>query len=161
MKRPPLIALCGTSTSTEAEDLLGEAVGKLLAERGAIVLCGGLGGIMKSGAKGVAAGGGTCIGMLPGTDPDEGNEYLTFSIPTGLGEMRNGLLARASVGMIAIGGGYGTLSEIGFMLRIGRPVVNLASWGVSQPGENTPDAGMHWSTDPVDAVEWLWKAIDQ
>lgn len=145
--------------STQAEDEVGEAVGRLLAERGAVVLCGGLGGIMRSGAKGVTEAGGTCIGMLPGTDADEGNEFLSIAIPTGMGEMRNGLLARACHGMIAIGGGYGTLSEIGFMLRLAKPVANLSSWGISLPGESAPDPGMHWATSPTDAVDWLWKAM--
>ena len=118
-KRPPIIALCGTSTSNETEDAIARETCRLLAEKGALVLCGGLAGVMSSGRpQGVTEAGGTCIGFLPGTDADEGNEYLSFAIPTGMGEMRNGLLARASAGMIAIGGGYGTLSEIGFGARL-------------------------------------------
>ena len=158
-KRPLLLALCGTSTSTPEEDRLGEAVGRLCAELGAIGLCGGLGGIMASAAKGATEAGGVCIGLLPGVDADEGNEYLSYSIPTGLGEMRNGLLARASAGLIAIGGGYGTLSEIGFARRLDKPVVCLDSWGVSLPGQSEPDPGIHWSTDPEEAMAWLWKQI--
>lgn len=157
--RPPLIALCGTSTSTPEEDRLARAVGALCAERGAIGLCGGLGGVMTSAAQGVEDAGGVCIGFLPGTDAEEGNRHLTYAIPTGMGEMRNGLLARASAGMIAIGGGYGTLSEIGFMRRLDKPVVCLASWGIQLPGEDAPDPGIHWSTDPDEAVAWLWKEI--
>jgi uncharacterized protein (TIGR00725 family) len=159
-RRAPIIALCGTSTSTPAEDALAQTVGQLCAQRGALVLCGGLGGVMSSGARGVADAGGTVIGFLPGSDADEGNEFLTYSIPTGLGEMRNGLLAKAAAGMIAIGGGWGTLSEIGFMMRLGKPVANLSSWGIQQPGESHNDPSMHWTTDPQDAVEWLFKAIE-
>lgn len=158
-KRPPLIAICGTSTSDAHEDALAEHVGRLCAERGAVVLCGGLGGVMTSAARGVRAAGGVCIGLLPGSDPTDGNEFLSYAIPTGMGEMRNGLLARAAVGMIAIGGGYGTLSEIGFMRRIDRPVASLQSWGIQQPGDSRPDPGIHWASDPEEAVAWLWEAF--
>jgi uncharacterized protein (TIGR00725 family) len=159
IKQPVLIALCGTSASSEEEDQLGETVGKLFAQRGAVGLCGGLGGIMSSAAKGMTEAGGTCIGMLPGSDPSEGNPFLTFAIPTGMGEMRNGLLAKATAGMIAIGGGYGTLSEIGFARRLDKPVVCLGSWGVSLPGDTGLDPGIHWSTDPEEAVAWLWSQV--
>ena len=158
-KRPPVIALCGTSTSTDVEDAIAREAGRLLAEKGALVLCGGLAGVMKSGAQGVTEAGGTCIGFLPGTDAGEGNEYLSFVIPTGMGEMRNGLLARASAGMIAIGGGYGTLSEIGFGARLGKPVACVATFGISQPGTSEPDPGMHWSEDVAEAIDWLWAQI--
>lgn len=158
-KRPLLIALCGTSSSTEREDALGHDVGRLVAERGAVGLCGGLGGIMSSAAKGVTSAGGTCIGLLPGTDSDEGNENLSYSIPTGMGEMRNGLLARASAGMIAIGGGYGTLSEIGFARRLGKPVAALATWNIQLPGETENDPGIFWAISGEEAVEWLFSQI--
>jgi len=114
---------------------------------------------MTSAARGATQAGGVVIGLLPGPDADEGNEFLTYSIPTGLGEMRNGLIARACLGMVAIGGGYGTLSEIGFMLRLGRPVASIASWGVHQPGASEPDPEIHWATDPAEAVSWLWQRM--
>ena len=157
--RPIIVALCGTSTASTNENELALRVGELCAQKGALVLCGGLAGVMSSGAEGVRSAGGIAIGLLPGDDPDEGNEFLSFAIPTGLGEMRNGLLAKASRGMIAIGGGYGTLSEIGFMRRLGRPVACIASWGIHQPGETNLDEGIYWASNPEDAVTWLWNEM--
>ena len=157
--RAPLIAVCGTSQANDDEHRIAETVGLLCAERGAVVVCGGLGGVMESSAKGAMLGGGTSIGFLPGGDADEANEYLTFAIPTGLGEMRNGVIARSCAGMIAIGGGYGTLSEIGFMRRLDRPVTCIDSWQISQPGEMRPDPGIHWATSVDDAVDWLWEKL--
>ena len=90
-----------------------EEVGRRLAERGAVVLCGGLGGVMAAVARGVRSAGGTCVGLLPGEDPAAAAPDVTVAVPTGMGEMRNALLARACAGMVAIGGGYGTLSEVG------------------------------------------------
>ena len=157
--RGPLVAVCGTSQASPEEARIGSRVGELLAQRGAIVVCGGLGGVMAAAAQGVAKAGGTCLGFLPGDDPAAAPPEITVAIPTGLGELRNGLIARACVGMVAIGGGYGTLSEIGFALRIGRPIVGIHTWPVIQPGDSTPDPTFHLETDPDVAVEWLWEQI--
>lgn len=157
--RPLLVALCGTSQSTDAEDELGFTVGRLCADKGVVGICGGLGGIMSSAAKGMTEAGGTCIGLLPGSDANEGNEYLSYSLPTGLGEMRNGLVARAAAGMVAIGGGYGTLSEISLARRLDKPVVCLGSWSFEAP-DPMDDPGVYWSKDPEDAMEWLWRQLE-
>jgi uncharacterized protein (TIGR00725 family) len=105
-------------------------VGRELAEHGAVLVCGGLGGVMEAACRGAKDGGGTTIGILPGTDRAAANRFVDFAIPTGLGEARNALVVRAADALIAIGGAYGTLSEIAFALKAGKPVAGLGSWEV-------------------------------
>jgi uncharacterized protein (TIGR00725 family) len=107
-----------------------ESVGRELASRGAVLVCGGLGGVMEAACTGAKGGGGTTIGILPGTDRAAANPFVDFAIPTGLGEARNALVVRAADALIAIGGGYGTLSEIAFALKAGKPVVGLGTWEI-------------------------------
>lgn len=121
----PIIAVIGGGTCTPEETALAEETGRLLAQRGAIVLCGGLGGVMEAVARGVKANGGTTVGILPGTDPAAANRYIDIPLATGMGEMRNALIVRAAQAVIAIGGGWGTLSEIALAQRIGTPVAGL------------------------------------
>lgn len=109
---------------------LAREVGRLLAERGALVLTGGLGGVMAAAAEGAAAAGGLSIGLLPGTDRAGGNAHSTVLIPTGLGEVRNALLVRSADAIVAVGGSWGTLSEIALAQRYGVPVVCLEGWSV-------------------------------
>lgn len=120
-----------------------EAVGRELARRGAVVVCGGLGGAMAAACRGAASEGGASVGLLPGVDRAEANEWVTVAIPTGLGELRNGLVVRAADAVIAVAGGHGTLSEIGFALKTGRPVVGLGTWEID---------GVVAASDPADAV---------
>jgi uncharacterized protein (TIGR00725 family) len=157
--RAPLIAVCGTSTASPAEADAAEAAGRLIAEGGAVVVCGGLGGVMEAAARGAEAGGGVCVGLLPGDDPREANDHVGIALATGLGEIRNALIARSCAGMIAIGGGFGTLSEIGFMLRLGRPVAAVASWDVRRPGDTEPEPAIHRAGDAAAAVSWLWSEL--
>jgi uncharacterized protein (TIGR00725 family) len=128
---PRYVAVCGTSEATEEERTVAQEVGRLLAEAGAVILCGGLGGVMQAVSEGASAAGGTVIGVLPGRDRDAANRSLTFALATGLGEGRNYVLASAADGLIAIGGGWGTLSEIALARRLGRPVVGLGTWQVA------------------------------
>lgn len=121
----PLVAVVGGSECTAPEADVAEEVGRRLAQAGAIVLCGGLTGVMEAVGKGVRAGGGLTIGILPGNDPAEANRFIDIPLATGMGEMRNALIVRAAGAVIAIGGSYGTLSEIALALRIGTPVVGL------------------------------------
>jgi uncharacterized protein (TIGR00725 family) len=116
-----------------------ELLGRRLAEAGAVVICGGGPGVMEAVCRGAQAAGGTTVGLLPGLDRAEGNPHLTVSIPTGLGQGRNLLLVRSSNALIAVGGGFGTLSEIALALRTGTPVIGLATWS------------LHLSGHPVDA----------
>jgi uncharacterized protein (TIGR00725 family) len=107
-----------------------EEVGRLLAERGAMVVCGGLGGVMEAACRGARAGGGTTIGILPGLSRSDANPFVDVVIPTGLGEARNALVVRAADAVIALGGGYGTLSEIALALKAGKRVVGLGTWEI-------------------------------
>src|SRR5437667_2551146 len=121
----PIIAVIGGSTCTTEQTAIAEETGRLLAQRGAIVVCGGLGGVMEAAAKGAKANGGTTVGILPGADPAAANAHIDVPLATGLGEMRNFLIVRTAHALIAIGGGVGTLSEIALAQRIGKPVVGL------------------------------------
>lgn len=105
-------------------------MGRLLAERGAMVVCGGLGGTMEAACRGARAAGGTTLGLLPGLDRSAANEFVSVAVPTGLGEARNALVVRAADAVIALGGGYGTLSEIALALKAGKRVVGLETWEI-------------------------------
>ena len=131
----PIIAVVGPAKCSEKQAALAEAVGAIIAKRGAIVVCGGRGGVMEAACRGAASAGGTTVGILPGTEIGEGNQYLTIALPTGLGEARNALVAMAGQAMIAIGGSYGTLSEIALALKAGRKVIGLESWSAIDHAE--------------------------
>jgi uncharacterized protein (TIGR00725 family) len=135
---PVHVAVVGTGTADESQIAIAEETGRLLAARDCVVVCGGLGGVMEAVARGVRSGGGTVVGLLPGADRREGNPHLSVAIATGLGEMRNALVVRAADVVVAIGGAYGTLSEIAFALRTGVPVVGIGTWAlddvVAAPG---------------------------
>jgi hypothetical protein len=109
-------------------------VGRLVAEAGAILLCGGLGGVMAAASRGAARAGGTVVGLLPGFDRRDANPWVTVSIVTGMDQARNVVLVRSCDAVVAVGGSYGTLSEIALGLKLGVPVVALGSWRVSAPG---------------------------
>ena len=133
-----------------------EVVGRRLAEAGAIVVCGGGPGVMEAVCRGAQAAGGTTVGLLPGLDRAEGNPHLTISIPTGLGQGRNLLLVRSSNALIAMGGGFGTLSEIALALRTGTPVIGLATWSLHLDGR--PVDAFPVATDPDTAAELALEA---
>ena len=144
MRQRTYVAVVGPGDATSHETRNAESVGRALAERGAIVITGGLGGVMAAAARGVAQAGGTTVGILPGSDRADGDEALTIAIPTGLGELRNGLVVRAADVVIAIGGAYGTLSEIALALRTSVPVIALRSWDID---------GVERVESPEDAVD--------
>lgn len=133
MPMQELVAVAGPGAGTVGPHVLAEQVGALLAMRGVGVVCGGLGGVMEAACRGARNNGGLTIGLLPGTDRSAANPFVEIAIPTGLGEARNVLVVRAAMAVIAIGGSYGTLSEIAFALKIGTPVVGLATWHLSHP----------------------------
>jgi uncharacterized protein (TIGR00725 family) len=105
-----------------------EEVGRLLAEAGAVVVTGGMGGVMEAASKGAREAGGTTLGVLPGGDRRDANPWLTVAVPTGMGEARNALVVRAADCVIAVGGAWGTLSEIAFARKTGKGVAGLRSW---------------------------------
>jgi uncharacterized protein (TIGR00725 family) len=102
--------------------------GRYLAENGAIVVCGGLGGVMEGAARGAKEGGGVTIGILPGDDPGDANEYIDYAIPTGFGEARNIIVVRTADAVVAFPGKYGTLSEMAFTLKMKKPLVSVSAW---------------------------------
>jgi uncharacterized protein (TIGR00725 family) len=129
------VAVVGSGEATAAELALAEEVGAQLADLGAAVVTGGLGGVMEAACRGAKSRRGLTIGLLPGLDRSEANGWVDVAIATGLGELRNGLVVRAADALVAIGGGAGTLSEIGFALKLGRPVIGLGTFeadGVTQ-----------------------------
>ncbi|HEV7845102.1 MAG TPA: TIGR00725 family protein, partial [Thermoleophilaceae bacterium] len=107
-----------------------ETVGRELAERGAMLVCGGLGGVMEAACRGAKEAGGTTVGVLPGNDRLDANAFVDIAIPTGLGQGRNVILVRAGDALLAVGGGHGTLSEIALALRLGKRVVGLGTWDI-------------------------------
>jgi uncharacterized protein (TIGR00725 family) len=107
-----------------------ERVGRELGSRGAVLVCGGLGGVMEAACRGAKEAGATTVGILPGTDRAAANEFVDVAIPTGLGEARNALVVRAADALVAVGGGYGTLSEIALALKAGKRVVGIGTWDV-------------------------------
>lgn len=141
------IGVVGPGTgASDGERRLAHRVGVLLAVRHATVVTGGLGGVMRAASQGACERGGRTLGLLPGDDRAEGNEFLTVSVPTGLGEMRNALVVRSSDALIAIGGSWGTLSEIALAIRTGVPVIGLGGW-------NLPEPGVVRATSPEHAVD--------
>lgn len=132
---PPYIAVIGPGRDVSA-DLLAQAheVGRRLAARGAVVLTGGLGGVMEAASRGAYEFGGTTVGLLPGSDRAAGNPYLTVVLPTGLGEMRNALLVRSADAVIAVGCSWGTLSEVALAVRTGVPIAAIDCWDLPEGG---------------------------
>lgn len=130
MGRIPYIGVVGAGEATAEQAALAEETGAMLAEAGAVVVTGGRGGVMEAACRGAKSRRGATVGLLPGDDRDDANGWVDIAIATGLGEMRNGLIVRASDALIAIGGGTGTLSEIALALRTGTPVVGLGTWEV-------------------------------
>jgi uncharacterized protein (TIGR00725 family) len=147
-----VVAVVGAGTAAAATDAAAETVGRLLAEAGAVVVCGGLGGVMAATCRGAAEAGGLTIGILPGDDRSLANQWVSVAIATGLGELRNGLIVRAAESLIAVGGEYGTLSEIALALKLGRPVVGLHTWELHRPAGRL-DQGIVVASDPRDAVD--------
>ena len=133
----PYIAVVGADDSaTAAEVADAAAVGAALALQGAVVVCGGLGGVMEGACRGAHETGGRTVGILPGSDRAAANPFVDIAIPTGMGELRNGLIVRAADAVIAVGGGFGTLSEIALALRTGTPVIGLGTWELARDGRS-------------------------
>ena len=132
--RGPFLAVVGAATCDERVAALAEAVGREIGRRGAVLVCGGRGGVMEAACRGARSQGGTTVGILPGFDRGQANPYVDIPIVTGLGEARNAVVVRSAGAVIAVSGGYGTLSEIGLALKMGKPVVGLETWELHQKG---------------------------
>ena len=122
------IAIVGPGSAQAAELEAAEEAGAAVAEAGAGLVCGGLGGVMEAACRGARSRGGLTLGLLPGSDREAANGWVVVAVPTGLGEARNALVVRAADAVVAIGGGWGTLSEIALALKTGVPVVGVGTW---------------------------------
>ena len=149
-----IISVIGGSDSTPEHRALAEEVGRELAKRGVLVVCGGLRGVMEAACRGAKSAGGTTIGILPGRAAAEANSYVDIPIVTSMGYARNVIVVHTGHAVIAIGGAFGTLSEIGHALGDGIPVVGLNTWPLSRNGDGQDVNGsIVQASDPVDAVE--------
>jgi uncharacterized protein (TIGR00725 family) len=147
------VAVIGGGAAHDELTRLAEEAGRLLAEGGATVVCGGLGGVMEASARGAARAGGVVIGIVPGEDPDAANEHCTHVVATGIGHARNLAVVASADAVIAIGGGWGTLAEIAFARRLDRPVVTLESWTASGRGDMRDGPGIESADSPAEAVD--------
>lgn len=149
------IAVIGAGRCDEATYDVAREVGRLIAQRGAILVCGGLGGVMDAAAQGAKEAGGLTVGILPGENRLGASKHLDVALPTGMGETRNALIARVADAVIAIGGEYGTLSEIGLALKMGKPVIGLGTWEILKKGQR--DTGIVVVDAPQAAVKKVFE----
>lgn len=157
MTRPPLkIGVLGPNDPSPAERARAAAVGHGIARAGAVLICGGLGGVMAAAAETAQRAGGLTVGILPGQRADAANPFIDLALPTGLGAGRNLLVVQACDAVIAIGGRYGTLTEIAFALRLGLPVIGLGTWQLLRDGR--PDGGIRVVPTPAAAVRLALRA---
>jgi uncharacterized protein (TIGR00725 family) len=144
------VGVVGSGDTDPTTDESAERVGREIAQAGAVLVCGGLGGVMEAASRGAFNAGGLTIGLLPGVDRSAANRWIGVAIPTGLGELRNGLIVRSSDVLIALGGEYGTLSEVAFALKLRKPVVGVTTWSLTRP-DGLLEAGLV-PASPQDAV---------
>lgn len=155
---PRIIGVIGESQfSDPANEARAEEIGRLIAAAGDVLICGGLSGVMEAACRGAKAAGGVTIGVLPGSNRAQANRYVDYAIATGLGEARNVLIVLSADALVAIGGGFGTLSEIGHALRSGKPVIGLGTWQAAR-GEAT--APVTTATSAQEAWKLLVRAMD-
>ncbi|RME30765.1 MAG: TIGR00725 family protein [Candidatus Zixiibacteriota bacterium] len=147
----PVIAVIGGSICSEEQARQAETVGRLIAEHGGVVVCGGMGGIMEAVSRGAKQAGGLTVGILPTTNKHDANRFIDFAIPTGFGEARNALVVRTADAVIAFPGKYGTLSEMALALVAGKPVVSLSNWDLGD------DSGVVVAKDPQEAAALAMK----
>jgi uncharacterized protein (TIGR00725 family) len=157
VRRPPVAAVVGPGDTSD-ERLLADAehVAAGLARADAVIVTGGLGGVMAAAARGARSAGGHVVGMLPGDDPADANEWVDVAVPTGLGQGRNLLVVQGADVVVAVGGSWGTLAEIALARRLGIPVVSLHGWAVEGPPADDDLAVVKSADDAVRAaVAWL------
>lgn len=153
----PYVAVVGAGLPDPETDGIAFEVGRLLGEREAVVVCGGMTGVMEAVCRGAKEAGGSTVGILPGHRRADANPYVDVAIPTGMGEMRNAIIARAGDAMIAVGGEFGTLSEIALALKIGKVVVGLVTWDLAGRGHRVE--AVVRATSPLDAVDKALAAV--
>ena len=155
----PYVAVIGASNATEWELATAEEIGRLLGEIGCVLVCGGLGGVMNAAARGAETAGGLSVGILPGEDREEAGRHLTLAITTGFGEARNALVARSSDAVIAVGGEFGTLSEIALALKMGIPVIGMGTWELGR--DDLDRDPIIRAETPGEALEALRRVLPQ
>jgi uncharacterized protein (TIGR00725 family) len=160
MTRPAQISVIGKGTPDPEAEELAHDVGERLARAGAVVVCGGLGGVMAA-SRGAASAGGAVIGIVPTTETAEANPYCTHVVATGVGHARNLAVVSSGDAVIAVGGEWGTLSEIAFARALGRAVVALQSWTVSGPGAMEAGPGVEVASEPQVAIDLALRAAEQ
>jgi hypothetical protein len=136
-----MIGVIGAGSCTKAIYEQARIIGQGIARLGAVLICGGLGGVMEGACHGAREAGGTTVGILPGPEKTTANPYVTIPVATDLGHARNIIIARSADILVAISGGYGTLSEISIGLKLGKPVIGLGTWSDMENIQyvNTPD----------------------
>ncbi len=149
------VAVIGRSDCSSEQAALAEEVGALLAERNVVVVCGGLGGVMEAACRGARSRGGLTVGVLPGNDRTAANQWVSLPIATGIGQARNIAVVRSCQAVIAIGGAYGTLSEIAFALDSRIPVIGIGTWKLA--GVDSDTDCLHEVTTPLEAVNLAMK----
>ena len=151
-----MIGVIGGETCSPAEGETAFAVGRELAARGHTLVCGGRGGVMREACRGARSEDGVTVGILPGDDRTDMNEFVTVPIVTGIGFARNTMIPRTADALVAVGGRYGTLSEIAFALIAGKPVVTMGSWDLTLPdGAIAPLVSCDDAGAAIDACERL------
>jgi uncharacterized protein (TIGR00725 family) len=146
------VAVIGKGAADAELEPLAEEVGRLLAEAGVVVVCGGMGGVMEGAARGAREAGGDVVGIVPTESPDDANEHVTHVVATGIGHARNLAVVGSADAVIAIGGEWGTLAEIAFARRLGRAVVAIRGWNVSGSGAMEGGPGIEVAGDAAEAV---------
>jgi uncharacterized protein (TIGR00725 family) len=155
--RKVIVAVIGTKQPSPEESKLAEEAGRELAKNGIILICGGLGGVMEDACRGARAEGGLTIGVIPGDDRKSANSYVQIPIVTGIGYARNVIIVRSAQSVIAVGGGYGTLTEIGYALDSKIPVIGLGTWKISR--NNQLDKSIIRARNAKEAVNKALKLI--
>jgi len=147
-----IIGVIGASSCDPKTAAQAERLGELLAGRGAVIACGGLGGVMEAVSCGASRAGGIVVGILPGPDKSSANRYVTIPVATGMGHARNVIIAHTADALVAVEGGHGTLSEIAVGLKLGKPVVAMGGWSLMD--------GVTPADSPEDAVEKVFSILN-
>lgn len=148
-----IISVIGAGSCDKEIYSMAEKVGRLIAQKGATLVTGGLGGVMEAASKGAQEAGGTTVGILPGFSKDDANRYVDIPITTGLSHARNVIIARSADALIAVSGEYGTLSEIAIALKLGKPVIGIKTWDTIK--------GVIKVNSPEEAIETVMQEIDE
>ena len=155
--RKRYISVIGGGRCDERNYQIAYEVGQGIAQRGAVLVCGGLGGVMEAACKGAKSKDGLTVGILPSDDKRDANPYVDVAVPTAMGEARNAIVARSGDALIAVGGEFGTLSEIALALKMGKPVVGIETWEISKRGKK--DKSILSAVGPEEALTAIFHRL--